>query len=198
MEKKLSFLDDPCNHPPYYVPQYKRNSNEKLGYKQMNIKSKTYIRNCEGGAKFGEHTLKSNQNFKISNWKRESSGSNANPTFIPSKNQYSQGNCTYQKHTYTEHGQIPGKETRKSRTNPSVRHGSKQKSTANRKLGARKSKMNRRGMLNSKGVKDRLGFHQVKVPLDTSLNQVVTEYAIPLARKLNHNDVYISTKFRCS
>uniref|UniRef100_A0A8D8TEJ4 Uncharacterized protein n=1 Tax=Cacopsylla melanoneura TaxID=428564 RepID=A0A8D8TEJ4_9HEMI len=43
----------------------------------------------------------------------------------------------------------------------------------------------------------KLGFHQVTIPLNTSLDSVVKEYAMPLARRMKHDRVYISTKFKC-
>lgn len=44
---------------------------------------------------------------------------------------------------------------------------------------------------------ERLGFYRVKIPVDTSLNDIVKKYALPFAKELQHDDVYISTKLYC-
>lgn len=181
MEKTLSFLNDPCAHPPYYVPQYRRNSIEHSSYKDYN----KHANNKNGAnARNGNRLYASNKKLTYAR--------NENRPYA------SNGNRTYACQCGLRKSKINQCVTRKSEINRSEARKSKLY-----QFGTHKSKINRSGtrkLINNPRTfhSDKLGFQKVKLPWNTSLNQVVNQYALPLARKLNHSSVYISTKFRCS
>lgn len=181
MVQSPSCLRDPCNHPPYYIPRYKLD---------LNLPScsdgKTYVSNQpECYAKpnsYAKSTANSYGNPSNSHTKKSGRSYAKNRTNNYAKNTYS----SYPKQASSHAGNEKNNQSKKR-----TKNHSKIKSSVNARY------RNFTNPCECLPEDQRLGFHQVKIPLDTSLDQVVNEYARPLAKQMRHDKVYISTKFQC-